>query len=414
MNIFAKISEPATLARVKTIENDGYRLCLELRNGQIATADGLNKFDLEIGSVILINLNQSNSPIEKVSNDLWIEESWIGIVRLKLEDITIVASSTGQWKKIKTRNDIEYSVGNTVEINDSLGIVRKLSKEPLKIVDFSTVDEIVLDKFKIKRNALKENFEDFGGLKNVVERAKELIELSLEKKKELAEIGTRQIKGILFTGSPGTGKTMLARIIANITNATFYEISGPEIFSKWYGQSEEILRMLFEDAAHQDQAIIFFDEIDSVAGQRNDETHEESRRVVAQLLALMDGFTSDSNIVVIAATNRPQDIDAALRRPGRFDWEIDFPLPNCDDRESILITSARNLATTGILPYKWIAEKTEGWSSAEITAIWSEAALLAVADDRSVIICEDCIGGFERVTEYRNLLKQNSLIGGKK
>ena len=330
MNIFAKISEPATLARVKTIENDGYRLCLELRNGQIATADGLNKFDLEIGSVILINLNQSNSPIEKVSNDLWIEESWIGIVRLKLEDITIVASSTGQWKKIKTRNDIEYSVGNTVEINDSLGIVRKLSKEPLKIVDFSTVDEIVLDKFKIKRNALKENFEDFGGLKNVVERAKELIELSLEKKKELAEIGTRQIKGILFTGSPGTGKTMLARIIANITNATFYEISGPEIFSKWYGQSEEILRMLFEDAAHQDQAIIFFDEIDSVAGQRNDETHEESRRVVAQLLALMDGFTSDSNIVVIAATNRPQDIDAALRRPGRFDWEIDFPLPNCD------------------------------------------------------------------------------------
>lgn len=129
---------------------------------------------------------------------------------------------------------------------------------------------------------------------------------------------------------------MLARIIASATDAVFYEISGPTIFSKWYGESEKILRALFEHAARQPRSIIFFDEIDSIAGQRSGDAHEASKRVVAQLLTLMDGFNANDNIVVIAATNRPQDIDAALLRPGRFDWEIAFPPPNRQDREAIL------------------------------------------------------------------------------
>lgn len=133
----------------------------------------------------------------------------------------------------------------------------------------------------------------------MVERARELIEVPLKYKDALSNIGARPIKGVLFTGQPGTGKTMLARIIANSVDAEFYEISGPEVFSKWYGQSEEIIRKLFEDAAKQEKAIIFFDEIDSVASQRADETHEASRRVIAQLLTLMDGFTSDDNVVVM-------------------------------------------------------------------------------------------------------------------
>ena len=150
-------------------------------------------------------------------------------------------------------------------------------------------------------------------------RARELIEVPLRNHEALSAIGARPIKGVLFTGEPGTGKTMLARIIAAQSGAAFYEISGPEIFSKWYGQSEELLRKLFQAAAKHDKAIIFFDEIDSVAAQRGDESHEASKRVVAQLLTLMDGFTPDTNVVVIAATNRPQDLDVALRRPGRFD-----------------------------------------------------------------------------------------------
>lgn len=403
MNTFDQMSDPSIVARVRAIVHDGRRLYLELRNGQTVTVDNSDPFDYEIGSIVLIRPDQNH--IEPAPDDVWPEDSWVGVVRLKLEDITIVDSGGGRWKILDTRNDIEYRAGNTIEAKDDSGIVRVLSEEPIKYVDLPAVDETAINKFKSKE-AGSETFDDFGGLQNVVERARELIEVSLKSKDALSEIGTRPIKGVLFSGPPGTGKTMLARIIANSTDSVFYRISGPEIFSKWYGQSEEILRKLFEDAANQEQAIIFFDEIDSVASQRDDTSHEASRRVVAQLLTLMDGFTADKNVVVIAATNRPQDIDAALRRPGRFDWEINFPLPNQEDRELILQSSARQLSTSGDLPHKWMAKKTDGWSGADLTAIWSEAALIAVADGRNKIITEDYIGGFERVSIQKYQIHQ--------
>ena len=245
------------------------------------------------------------------------------------------------------------------------------------------------------------SFEDFGGLKQVVGRARELIELTLLKGDDLAEIGVKSIKGVLFTGAPGTGKTLLARIIAAQSGATFFEISGPEIFSKWYGQSEELLRKIFEKAAQKKKAIVFFDEIDSLAGQRDDQSHEASKRVVAQLLTLMDGFSSSSNVIVIAATNRPQDLDRALLRPGRFDWEIEFPFPNTQDREDILRKTAREIRVTEPIPYEEVAKRSEGWSGAELAAIWKEASLLVVSDKRKSIGWEDFIGGFERVSRQR-------------
>ena len=398
MSTFEQISSFSNIARIRATAYNNCRLYLEFRGGQTATVDSQEPFEFDVGSVVLVRSEDNN--IELAPDELWPEESWVGVIRLKLFDITVV-DSRGLWKMIPT-NEVEYREGNTVEAKDSYGVIRVLSEEPIKYVDLPAVDDSVITKFKTQEGTRQETYEDFGGLQSVVVRARELIELPLTHKEQLTEIRARSIKGVLFTGLPGTGKTMLARIIANNTDSIFYEISGPEIFSKWYGQSEEILRKLFEDAAKQERAIIFFDEIDSVAGKRADDSHEASRRVVAQLLTLMDGFTSNDNVVVIAATNRPQDIDDALRRPGRFDWEVNFPLPDRHDREAILQASARNLSTDKNLPHAWIANKTESWSAAELAAIWSEAALVAVADGRSIILTEDYVGGFERVLAQRN------------
>jgi transitional endoplasmic reticulum ATPase len=262
------------------------------------------------------------------------------------------------------------------------------------------IDDADIGHFLVDTATIDETFADFGGLPEVIKRAQDLIVAPLKYRNALREIGAKTIKGVLFTGPPGTGKTMLARIIAREAQAVFYKISGPEIFSKWYGQSEEMLRKLFEHASRQPSAIIFFDEIDSVAGQRDEEAHEASKRVVAQLLTLMDGFKADSNVVVIATTNRPQDIDKGLLRPGRFDREIYFPLPALEDRELILKASARGIKTVDYLPHALIAEKTDSWSPAELAAIWTEAAHLAAADGRRAIMAEDYIVGFERVAAH--------------
>ncbi|MDQ3817761.1 MAG: AAA family ATPase [Acidobacteriota bacterium] len=398
MSTFEEMSPSSNIARVRAVNPSGNLLYLELRNGQIATVSSSQPLGFKVGSIVLVR--SEDDYIELAPDELWPEESWVGVVRLKHADITIV-DSNGRWKMLPTRDDVTYREGNTVEARDSSGVIRVLSEDPIKYVDLPAVDDTTIAKFRSKEVSKKDSFEDFGGLQDVVRRAQELIEVPLKYRKELSDIGARPIKGVLFTGPPGTGKTMLARIIANRTDSSFYEISGPEVFSKWYGQSEEILRKLFEDAAKQDKAIIFFDEIDSVAGKRDDDSHEASRRVVAQLLTLMDGFTSNSNVIVIATTNRPQDIDPALRRPGRLDWEVNFPLPDRYDREAILQTSAKNLSTSEQLPHAFVAQNTDGWSAAELAAIWSEAALLAVMDDRSVIIAEDYIGGFERVLAQR-------------
>ncbi len=401
---FGTISDLSRVARVRAIDHDTARLYLEYRNGMFATVDGLDQSDLGpagfgVGRRVLVR--EEDDHLELAPDELWPEEPWVGVVRIKLEDTTVVDSS-GSWRLLPTRPEVEYDVGNTVEVRDSEGVVRVLSRKPIRWLDPPDVDDDIISKFSPGEGKGREKFEDFGGLQGVVDRARELIEVPLKCKEELAAIGARPIKGVLFTGPPGTGKTMLARIIANSADARFYEISGPQVFSKWYGESEEILRRIFQHAASQERAIVFFDEIDSVAGQRAEESHEASRRVVAQLLTSMDGFSADDNVVVIAATNRPQDIDAALRRPGRFDWEIRFPRPDRADREEILRKGAERLSTRGELSHATVADRTEGWSAAELSAIWSEAALLAASAGRSAIRDEDYVGGWERVSDQRS------------
>lgn len=382
------------------MSDDGRRLYVELRNGNFGIIDLTDPTEYAPGEVLLVPDDPERQPrLERVPSDSWGNDPWIGIVRLKLDDISIIDSG-GRLHRLPT-TAVPYAVGNTVEVGEFAGVIRVLDENPVRLIDLPTVGETAIERFRGSPTDARWTFEDFGGLTAVVSRAQELVELPLRKRAELRALGARPIKGVLFTGQPGTGKTMLARIIAAKAGATLYEIRGPEIFSKWYGQTGELLRAIFDDAAANESSIIFIDEIDSVAPRRGEESHEETKRVVAQLLTLMDGFEPETNVVVIATTNRPDDIDPALRRPGRFDWEIHFPMPDLEDRVAILIASARHLVKDEPLSHGIIAAKTDGWSAADLAAIWGEAAILTVDDDRSSISMEDYAGGFERVQRQR-------------
>ncbi|MFC8699991.1 ATP-binding protein [Streptomyces parvus] len=394
----AEISPPQVVARVKRLSEDGSTAFLELRNGSILTCTTSETWNLERGDITFVDTEAGS--IEFAPEDLWDEEPWVGVVRL-LSCGQVVVDIGGRLKVLDEPIEIDLREGNTVTGYESRGITQVISEDPVRYIDLPTVDSVTVEQFKAYPDRSL-SFEDFGGHNEIKERARELIEVPLEHHEALTRIGARPIKGVLFTGPPGTGKTMLAKIIAHRADAEFYEVSGPEVLSKWYGQSEELIRAIFQDAAEQERAIIFFDEIDSLASQRSEDSHEASRRVVGQLLSAMDGFTADTNVVVIATTNRPQDLDGALRRPGRFDWEINFPPPNFEDRLAILEASARKLNKAEGLPHSYIAEQTANWTPAELAAIWSEAALLAVMESRDAIFEDDYVSGYERVAQYRN------------
>ena len=389
------------VAKVVAVDYDIGRAFIEYRNGTVSSFDP-PEGNFQCGDILLISTdetNEDNSSVQKIPSSAWPDFHWIGVVKIKLSDITVI-DGNGRFRIVPTNQSPNYKVDNTVLACEMEGVVRVLSEKPIKYIDFNAeIDEEAIDRFRRPiPEGYKLSFDDFGGLKPVVDRARELIELALQKRNELSEMGVPPIKGVLFTGEPGTGKTMLAQIIASQSGATFFEISGPAIFSKWYGESEELLRKIFERAEREDKAIIFIDEIDSVAAQRDDHSHEASKRIVGQLLTLMDGFTPSKNVIVIAATNRPGDLDDALLRPGRFDWEIKFPFPDETDREDILKKTARGKKVTGPLPHTEIAQMSDGWSGADLSAIWKEAALLAAKDKRNSICAEDFIGGFERVS----------------
>ncbi|SEE94024.1 transitional endoplasmic reticulum ATPase [Jiangella alba] len=376
-----------------------------LRNGYVHTfkTDDDDDTSFEVGDVVLVGPDWYD--IEHTSSDLWYSEKWIGVVRLVLDEEIVISTGERSPRSYPRLADLDIEVGYTVEGRDPDGVIRVLDTRPIRQIDLSLDEPTDLSNFKkIKPEEPDEDspsFDDFGGYRDIVERAVELIEVPLKHHDKLTKINAKGIKGVLFTGPSGTGKTLLAEIIAHRAGATFYLIRGPEIISKYLGDSEDLLRKIFDDAKKNEPAIIFFDEMDSVAPQRGGDSHEASRRLVGQLLTLIDGFDRKKNIMVIATTNRPEDIDSALRRPGRFDWEIAFPLPEESDREEILRISARRLNVDKGLPHEIIAHKTNGWSPAELTAIWSEAALLAVQDHRDIVLEEDYFGGFERVAAQR-------------
>ncbi|MGP8329968.1 MAG: CDC48 family AAA ATPase, partial [Methanosarcinaceae archaeon] len=221
-------------------------------------------------------------------------------------------------------------------------------------------------------------YEDIGGLGNEIQRVREMIELPLKHPEIFQRLNIEPPKGIILYGPPGTGKTLIAKAVANESGANFLYIAGPEIMGKYYGESEERIRKLFEEAAENAPSIIFIDEIDSIAPKRENVTGEVERRVVAQLLAMLDGMVERGQIVVIGATNRIDAIDPALRRPGRFDREIEIGVPDQNDRNEILQIHTRGMPLVEDINLEYLSNNTPGFVGADLLSLVQEAAMRSI------------------------------------
>jgi transitional endoplasmic reticulum ATPase len=219
------------------------------------------------------------------------------------------------------------------------------------------------------------SYEDIGGLRNEVQKVREMIELPLRHPEIFERIGIEAPKGVLLHGPPGTGKTLLAQAVANETNANYYSIAGPEIMSKFYGESEERLRDTFKQAQENAPSIIFIDELDSIAPKRDEVSGDVEKRIVSQLLTLMDGLEARGKVVVIGATNRVNSIDPALRRPGRFDREIEIGIPDEEGRLDILHIHTRGMPLTDDVKLEYFAKITHGFVGADLESLCKEAAM---------------------------------------
>jgi len=221
-------------------------------------------------------------------------------------------------------------------------------------------------------------YEDIGGLQDEIQRIREMVELPLRHPEIFQRLGIEPPKGVLLHGFPGCGKTLLARAVANESEANFFSINGPEIMSKFYGESEARLREIFQQAQQNAPSIIFIDELDAIAPKREEVTGEVERRVVAQLLALMDGLSGRGHVIVIGATNRPGALDPALRRPGRFDREVEIGVPDKQGRNEILQIHTRGMPVTQDFDLKKLSDMTHGYTGADLASLARETAMKAL------------------------------------
>ena len=302
-------------------------------------------------------------------------------------------------KRIITRGDSLsfYAMGRRVDLvivdytpkSDAVRITldTKIELTDKKVEDFLDTEEAKVEyeaisdlEKEMRKIAAMVTYEDIGGLESEIQKIREMIELPIRHPELFEKIGIDPPKGVLLYGAPGTGKTLLARAVAYETDAHFISISGPEIMSKFFGQSEENLRKIFDEAKEKSPSIIFLDELDSIASKRDEGKSQVESRVVAQLLSLMDGLEGRGEVIIIGATNKINNIDIALRRPGRFDREIEINVPDINGRYEILLIHTRGMPLYKDVDLRLLAEKTHGFVGSDIQALAKEAAMLSIRE----------------------------------
>ncbi|MCI2415269.1 MAG: CDC48 family AAA ATPase [Candidatus Aramenus sp.] len=337
--------------------NDG-----EIRiDGYVRSAIGVSIGD-EV-SVKKVKVDEGKKVVLAPTEPIRFNQSFVDYVKdylmykpLSKGDVISVPVYTGQLELVV----VSTSPGNYVYVTSNTQI--EIKEEPVKEV----------------RTYPKVSWEDIGDLEDVKEKIREIVELPMKHPELFQRLGIEPPKGVLLYGPPGVGKTLLAKALASEIGASFYTINGPEIMSKFYGESEQRLREIFQEAENNAPAIIFIDEIDAIAPKREEVTGEVEKRVVAQLLTLMDGMKGRGKVVVIGATNRPEALDPALRRPGRFDREIEIRPPDTKARKEILQVHTRNMPLAEDVNLDAIAEMTNGYTGADLAALTKEAAMSAL------------------------------------
>jgi AAA family ATPase, CDC48 subfamily len=273
-----------------------------------------------------------------------------------------------------------FTTGDSISLNTQMGgkvqfIITSTKPSKPVLVTENTVFKLGAMTKAVDSSVPRITYDELGGLKNEVQKIREMVELPMRHPELFEKIGVEAPKGVLLYGPPGTGKTLLAKAVAGETNAHFISLSGPEIMGKHYGESEERIREIFTQAEENAPSIIFIDEIDSIAPKRDEVSGELEKRIVSQLLTLMDGMKSRGKVVVIAATNRPDSIDPALRRPGRFDREIEIGIPDDEGRFDILSIHTRGMPINEKVNLKQISKTTHGFVGADLEALSKEAAM---------------------------------------
>ena len=322
----------------------------------------------------------------------------VGQLQDTMKDNAIVRSSNGTVFMVSINNYIEKDKlvpGARVALNqDNLSIIDVLNDAWDPLVSSAEIIE-----------APDVSFDDIGGLSEQIKQIRQAIELPIENPAAFEKFGIESPKGVLLAGPPGTGKTLLAKAVASSTNATFLGIVGSELAQKYIGEGGRMVRELFDLASQKAPSIIFIDEIDSIGSKRLDSTtsgDREVQRTLMQLLAEMDGFESVKNVKIIAATNRPELLDAALLRSGRFDRIVTLPLPDKIARESILNVHSKNTPLSKNVDLSFISNNTDGFSGAELKSVIVESAMSAISDKRNKVNKTDIMKSIELINKKKN------------
>jgi transitional endoplasmic reticulum ATPase len=323
------------------------------KNARVAINEYVNIQPAEVKSAFNITL----APVDMRLN---VDEDFTKFVKNRLMERTLIEGDT----------TLVMMLGHAIPFN-----VTKTRPHDIVKVSAQTTLNILSEPAPEGKGLPRTTYEDIGGLHEEIQRVREMVELPLRHPELFQRLGIDPPKGVLLHGPPGCGKTLLARAVANESEANFFSINGPEIMSKFYGESEARLREMFQQAQKNSPSIIFIDELDAIAPKREEVTGEVERRVVAQLLALMDGLSGRGNLIVIGATNRPTALDPALRRPGRFDREIEIGVPDKKGRHEILQIHTRGMPLSENVNLPKLSEMTHGYTGADLEALGRETAM---------------------------------------